>query len=204
MGHEPAAVERDLAAYYDQEAAERAVRAIDPQRVVERKAFVPLVSSPLLEIGTGPGRDAEAFVAAGVDVVGVDLSFEHARRAGGVSAAATVASVRALPFADGAFAAGWSMSTLMHVPDVAIVGALDEVRRVLAPGAPMAVGVWGGADVEAVRAEDIGGPPRLFSRRSDERWRDLLGRIGTVERFERWDRDGDFWYQFAVVRRGEG
>src|SRR5689334_14592136 len=98
MGHEPVAVERDLAAYYDQEAAERAVRAIDPQRVEERTGFVPLASSPLLEIGTGPGRDAEAFVAAGVDVVGVDLSFEHARRAGGVGAAGTVASVRALPF----------------------------------------------------------------------------------------------------------
>jgi hypothetical protein len=30
----------------------------------------------------------------------------------------------------------------------------------------------------------------------------LLGRIGTVERLDEWhEKDEDFWYQWAVVRR---
>jgi SAM-dependent methyltransferase len=160
----------------------------------------------VLEIGTGPGRDAAAFVEAGCRCTGVDLSAEHARRASVVGVAAAVASVRALPFPDGRFDAAWSMSTLMHVPEVAIDGALDELRRVLAPGAVAAIGVWGGADVEGITGNDRIEPPRLFSRRTDERWAAMLGaRIGPVERFTTWfdGQPGDYWYQFAVVRRRE-
>ena len=90
----------------------------------------------------------------------------------------------------------------MHVPNTAIDGVLVELRRVLAPGAIAAIGVWGGPDVEERSDQDRFDPPRFFSRRSDDRWRAVLATIGDVEHFERWgeDRD-DFWYQFAFVRR---
>ena len=113
------------------------------------------------------------------------------------------ASVRHLPFRTAAFDSVWSMSTLMHVPDSAIATALSEVARVLKPGGAAAIGVWGGRDVEGYSREDqvAGRTPRLFSRRSDERWRSMLGAIGNVEVFETWrDDDHDFYYQWATVR----
>lgn len=204
-------IEVALAKYYDQEAADRAERAVDAPRVAARSAFVDRLREegrarhrPLLEIGIGPGRDAGTFVAAGLATVGVDLSVEHARMATALGAGVAVASVRSLPFAGGAFDALWSMSTLMHVPDVAIEGALDEVRRVLAPGGRCAIGVWGGPDVEHSSDVDRYDPPRFFSRRSDDRWRSLLARrVGDVESYERWTGDDDeIWYQFAVLRVG--
>ena len=208
MTQEPpsaSAIEAELVRYYDQESAERADRAIDPPRVEARTGFLARVVAEgrrsLLEIGIGPGRDAAAFVAAGIATVGVDLSSEHARRARALGASVTVGSVRALPFADGAFDALWTMSTLMHVPDVAIAAALSELRRVLAPGAVGAIGVWGGRDLEHRSDVDRYDPPRFFSRRSDDRWRALLATIGEVEAFEAWPGDDDFWYQWAVVRR---
>jgi hypothetical protein len=89
----------------------------------------------------------------------------------------------------------------MHVPNEAITDALAELRRVLAPRALAAVGVWGGPDVEHHLGIDDFDPPRFFSLRSDELWRSLLSTLGSVEDFETWDRRGnDFWYQWAIVR----
>lgn len=201
---DPRGVERDLATYYDAEAADRSGRELDAERVARRNAFVQLLrpGHRLLEIGIGPGRDAGAFVAGGITVVGVDLSIEHARRAKTVGAHVLVGSVRHLPFTDGAFDAVWTMSTLMHVPSVAIAGALDEVRRVLASGGVLATGVWGGSDLEEHLDAGNYGPPRLFSRRSDTTWQALLRRVGRVEDFRTWGEDRQpFWYQYALVRR---
>jgi hypothetical protein len=70
------------------------------------------------------------------------------------------------------------------------------------PGAPAAIGVWGGPDVEHRSEIDTYDPPRFFSRRSDERWRSLLATVGQVEEYETWaGGNSDFWYQWAVVRR---
>ena len=206
MASEAAAIEEALRRYYDQESAERAERAVDPRRVEARTVFVDRLVSEgrrtVLEIGIGPGRDAATFVAAAITTVGVDLSAEHARRATALGATVAVGSVRALPFADATFDALWTMSTLMHVPDSAIEASLDEVRRVLRPGAVAAVGVWGGPDVEHHSDVDHYDPPRFFSRRSDDRWRArLAAHVGDVEVFEAWTGDDDaFWYQWAIVR----
>ncbi|CAA9262131.1 MAG: hypothetical protein AVDCRST_MAG50-2825 [uncultured Acidimicrobiales bacterium] len=203
-GPDPTAVERALATYYDQEAGDRAGRALDPKRVAARTEFLQLLDGRrprLLEVGTGPGRDLAAFVAAGLPVTGIDLSIEHAARAADVGAGTAVASARALPFHDKAFDALWTMSTLMHVPNSAIEATLAELGRVLTSGALAVIGVWGGPDVEDHHDHDAYQPPRLFSRRSDDRWQSLLGILGSVEQFETWDRsDQAFWYQWAVVR----
>jgi SAM-dependent methyltransferase len=134
--------------------------------------------------------------------VAIDLSMEHARRCRATGADVVRASVRRLPFLDGSFDAMWTMSTLMHVPDAAIDGVLDEIARVLRTNATAAIGVWGGPDVEDYGPDEV--PPgelrRLFSRRSDERWRSMLETIGVVEAFETWSYGDDFGYQFAVVR----
>jgi SAM-dependent methyltransferase len=206
---DPTDVERSLATYYDAEAADRATRDLDPERVTARTAFLATTrpGEQVLEIGVGPDRDARALVDAGLHVVGVDLSLEHARLASRhAGARALVASVRDLPFADGSFDHVWTMSTLMHVPSTAIAGALTEVERVLRPGGRLLSGVWGGADVEDHVRNPRFDLPRLFSRRSDAAWRQLLeDHVGPVEEFRTWGRGDDpgdpFWYQFAVARR---
>ena len=85
------------------------------------------------------------------------------------------------------------MSTLLHVADADLDTALAEIVRVLRPGAPLAVGLWGGRNIEERS-------PRFFSFRSDENVRAALGRHGAVERWETWESASDLHYQFAVVR----
>ena len=200
-------LEADLAAFYDQEAGERADRDLQPRRVEHRAAFLDLLAAEgrrtLVEIGTGPGVDARAFLAEGLAVSGVDLSPEHVRRAREAGVDAVVGSVLDLPYADGAFEAGWTMSTLLHVPDSRLEAALAETVRVLAPGAPLAVGVWGGPDWEGPSDQDRFQPPRFFSLRSHQRWRATLERHARVEEWDTWTPDGQSWtYQWAVLRTG--
>ncbi len=206
MTRDPRVVEVDLAAYYDQEADARARQPLDEARLQARAGFVSRLTpgtDRMLEIGTGAGRDTGYFVERGVETYGVDLSTEQLRHAAARGGLVALASVRALPFADESFEAAWTMSTLMHVPDSAIEGGLAEIRRVLAPGAVAAVGVWGGPNVEDLASEERYEPPRLFSRRSDERWQKMLTSVGRIEEFRTWGEDGEFWYQWAVVRREE-
>lgn len=202
---EASRVEHDLAVYYDQEADDRADRPLDDRRIAARTAFLHRLGGAgvrVLEVGPGAGRDSAALVAAGHDVVGVDLSRQQLRHAVATGSLAIVSTARSLPFPDDTFEALWTMSVLMHVPDTAIVDTLVELRRVLRPGALAAIGVWGGPDVEdRGDRQDRYDPPRLFSRRSDHRWQALLGRLGEVVEWENWHpENGDFWYQWAVVR----
>lgn len=197
--------ERDLATYYDNEVQERAGRELPADRVARRGAYIELLRAEgrrsVLEIGAGPGRDGTAFAQAGLAYTGVDLAAASAGACQERGLDVRVASVLDLPFADGAFDAGWTMSTLLHVADADLDAALAEIVRVLRPAAPLAVGLWGGRDLEEGPAgEDTHGPARFFSFRSDEKVRAALERHGVVEQWETWQGSSDLHYQFAVVR----
>lgn len=125
-----ASLEVDLRSFYDQEAEQRRARAIDPHRVRLRATYASLLDSEdrhrLLEVGTGPGHDAAAFLARGLAVTGVDLSGEHVQMCLAAGVDARVSSVHRMPFADDAFDAAWTMSTLLHVPDADFDSALQR------------------------------------------------------------------------------
>lgn len=198
-------VESDLARFYDQEAALRLERPIDAPRIDQRSAFIEQLAaegrSRVLEVGTGPGRDAAAFIAAGCSVSGIDLSAEHVRMACAAGVHCVQASLFDLPFPKGSFAAGWTMSTLLHVPDDRFDEAMRSICAALEPGAPLALGLWGGLDQEGIVEFDTIQPPRFFSLRSHDRLRGMLRPHGTVEQFLTWPHAAGNWeYQFAILR----
>lgn len=186
---EPASEQR-LAEFYNRRAASGWDHPLAPRRVEERDRFISLLKDEgrhdVLEIGTGPGLDGLKFVEAGIHYTGVDLSGEHVRQARRRGLDVSVASARRLPFANGAFPAVWTMSTLLHIPAADIDGVLRELVRVAAPNAPIAVGLWSGEDVEGLNPEDDLEPRRFFSRRSDETVRRVFGRYGEIETFVTW------------------
>jgi SAM-dependent methyltransferase len=123
----------------------------------------------------------------------------------------SVASGRSLPFVDGTFSAVWTMSTLLHVPNSRIHDVVSELVRVSAAGAPIAVGLWSGEDVEVLNPEDLEEPRRFFSRRSDDTVRRIFGEHGSIEHFRTWPEGTGLesgpgagnWtqhYQFLVLR----
>ncbi|MFJ5861700.1 class I SAM-dependent methyltransferase [Pseudarthrobacter sp. NPDC092439] len=207
--------EADLALFYDRQAPAVNTRAGTPQRVACREWFIRLLKSEhrrsVFELGCGTGVEGLEFVRAGLHYCGVDLSGESVRLAIAKGLNASVASGRSLPFLDGSFSAGWTMSTLLHVPNSLIDGVVSELVRVCAPGSPIAVGLWSGDDEEVLNPEDDQEPRRFFSRRSDAAVMRTFGAHGEVEHFRTWpegtgDESGPgrgAWmqhYQFLVLR----
>lgn len=196
----------DLARYYDQDAARRAVRPLAEERVRRRTGFVETLRARgmtcVLEVGVGPGVDAAAMQAAGLAVAGVDLSPEHVRLARAAGIDAKVAAAQELPFGDASFDAVWCMSVLMHMPDADLHEALVEVSRVLRPGGLAAFGMWGGDGTSGINLDDTLDPPRYFNWRTDEAMTDAIAVHLVVEEFETWTVGPRLQrYQWCVARR---
>lgn len=198
--------EQDLITYYSNEIQSRIDRALPEPRVARRTAYLQQLRDEdrqsVIELGCGPGRDGEAIAGAGFAYTGVDLSPASVDACRSLGLDARVASVLELPFEDGTFDAGWTMSTLLHVADEDLDEALAEIVRVLRPGAPLAIGLWGSADGrEEVWEDGQGyGAGRFFSIRTDEGLRTALERYGVVEEWATWDDGRAMHYQWAVVR----
>lgn len=136
---------------------------------------------------------------AGLAYAGMDLSSTGVAICRRLGLDAVQASATGLPFADDSFDAGWSMSTLMHLPGDGMERALAELRRVVVRGGLLEIGVWG-KDVDGDRV-DPGG--RYFRHRTDDELRRLLAATGEVLAFETWDHlDDGAHYQWARVRVG--
>lgn len=197
-------VRRDLLAYYEDEARTQRRGPVSGYRVELRELFVERLvregCGTVLDVGAGPASDAGGFADASIAYCGVDLSPMNAVRGRSAGHQVIAASLFDLPFADATFDAGWSMSTMMHVPDVEAVAAYREVTRPLRVGAPFAIGLWGGELGEIVSSRD-GAHRRLFSLRTWERNRSLLEHVGVLEHHETWPAGPDGWeYHFAIVR----
>lgn len=103
-------------------------RSWRPKQDVQ-EVIAPDIAGPVLDVGCGEGRLAEA-LAAGVDWVGVDMSL--AQLESNPYRPVVRADMRALPFRDGAFAEVAHLWCLYHVDEPA--AAVAEAYRVLRPG----------------------------------------------------------------------
>ncbi len=198
-------LEGRLAEYYDREGRSRAAMPLGRGRIDARSAFVELLHGErrrrLIDVGSGPGRDAVYFAANGFPTTAVDRSIGHARLAAAAGLVSVQATLLALPFPPGTFDAGWTMSTLVHVPDDRWDAALMSIIHALKPAAPLAIGLWGGVDEERWHPPRNGLPSRFFSLRSHARVRLMLQRHGDLHSFVTWPDDRSEWeYQFAVLR----
>ena len=201
--------EADLARSYDDQASQRDLADADPLRVAALGRFLDLLRREdrhsVVEFGCGTGGDGALFLGAGLAYRGLDLSREHVELARSKGLDAVVGSVRAVPFEDASFDAGWTMSALLHIPNQDLDQVLEELLRVLTPSAPLAIGLWSGDDDEGHRSDDTHSPARFFSRRTDETLLRLLGRHGEVESFTTWPspdpQSQGRHYQFAVLRK---
>lgn len=198
-------VRADLAKFYEHEASARSRGPATGRRVgwVAECAqqFGAERCDTVIDIGAGPATDASAFESAGIGYVGVDLAVENGALAAELGSTVLAASLFDLPFGDAVFDSGWSMSTLMHVPEVEIGDAMREITRVLRSGTPLMIGQWGGSLGDIASDVTTAGFSRLFSLRSAELNRALLEDHGTIEHWEVWDAGPEDWeYHVAIIR----
>ena len=180
-------VQEQLRSYYEAESNARLRPAHGSRRRMLGETFAVQLKAQarcsVLDVGAGPASDHDPFAARGIGYVGVDLAIGNAVLAAEVGQTVVPASLFHLPFVNAAFPAGWSMSTFQHVPDDQINDALIEFVRVLEPGAPVMIGLWGGRDeiIEAPSSTTGLQLPRHFTLRSHDRIRSILDHHLIVE-----------------------
>lgn len=188
--------------------AERYEVAFEPLTNRFAAAALDLMNLPpgtrLVDIGAGTGGAALLAAARGLDVLAVDvslaMSIRTAQRGRSSAVRAAVTDAMALALAPGCMAAALSIFGLILCPDPA--AALGEARRVLEPGAPIAIVTWtephryelvtrllAAADAVLGRREPLLGPPPAQLRYAAESdFRELFARGGfskvVIERVE--------------------
>ncbi|HET7660853.1 MAG TPA: class I SAM-dependent methyltransferase [Oryzihumus sp.] len=196
-------VEESLKTYYAGEMTDRAGRPLGDERTACVAAFTNYLrqtqAQAVLEVGCGAGRDGLVLSESGCAYTGVDLSPAAVQTCRDRGLNAVEASATDLPFADDAFDAAWSMSTLMHLPGDGFTRAIQELSRVVRPGSTVAIGVWGHTCGREWTSPD----GRYFNHRSDERLQDDLRALGDVVAFDTWNwfEDGGHYQCARVVAR---
>jgi SAM-dependent methyltransferase len=163
-----------------------------PERFAARRAFLlehVTRGDRVLDLGAGDGAFAAELVAAGCEVVAVDVAAEALRRARsrvpGLDAR-RVAEDGPLPLDEDAVDVVWAGEVLEHVADV--VGLLAEVRRVLRWGGTLLVTTPYHGRVSLAALALRGRVDEHFDPRADHlrfftarTLRDVLGEAGFAE-----------------------
>lgn len=171
--------EKTIAAYdhygtqYDEETADFWQRF--PKTFFDR--FLELAGPRVLDIGSGPGRDALALKEDGHDVTCLDASRAMIAMTEAKGLTSILGDFAALPFEDESFDAAWAYTSFLHVPKSSVDVPLSEARRVLTPSGILGLGMIEG-DTELYRESSGMAAERWFSYYRKEELEELLGRHG--------------------------
>lgn len=108
--------------------------------------LVPHLEPPVLELGCGNGKTLGPLRRAGLDAVGLDVSWNVLRR---VPGPLVLADARWLPFADDSFGSVLDLHCTGHLLAPGRALAAAEVARVLRPGGTVVAERLGVADLRA-------------------------------------------------------
>lgn len=195
---------------YNQKAAERDKRPIQPWKLQERNAFLSLLQQEqkrsLLEIGAGTGIDGAHFREQGLDVTCIDLSPQMVNMCRQKGLTAYVMDVATLPFPPGSFDAAYSLNCLLHLPKAELPGVLATLNTVLKDEGLFYLGLYGGRDQEGIWPDDSYQPKRFFSFYTDEDLRAVVTEVFDIHSFRRVpyeDGKHGLHFQSLVLRKKE-
>ncbi|NOX29296.1 MAG: class I SAM-dependent methyltransferase [Actinobacteria bacterium] len=190
--------------YYEAEAHLGIRKPLVNQRVELRNVCIDLLTREgrhrVLDLGAGPGGDGRGFIDADIDFIGVDLAHANGVLAARNGITVVQGSIAAPPLAQRSFDAGWSMSTLMHVPDGEVVDTVAGMITPLQDGAPLMIGLWGGPLELLIGDSDIAGQQRYFHNRPLDANREVFATCGSVESATIWKTKASGEYQVFLVR----
>ncbi len=132
----------------------------------------------VLDVGSGPGRDALLLETKGLKVTCLDASHTMVELSKARGLASLVGDFNELPFPENSFDGVWAYTSLLHVPKAEIGKPLAEIYRVLSAGGIFGFGLIEGH--EELYRESSGGmtQPRWFSYYTKEEIEELLGTHG--------------------------
>lgn len=131
----------------------------------------------VLDIGSGPGRDALLLKERGTEVICVDASEAMLKLTQAKGFESIKGDLLSLPFNNETFTHVWAYTSLLHVSKKRIEKALYEVKRVLTSNGVFALGMIEG-EGESYKESSGVDLPRLFSYYQKKELEALLNRCG--------------------------
>src|SRR5262245_44649069 len=191
---------------YDRAVEQRERKPSPAWELEQRDAFLRLLHREcrrsILEIGAATGADGKFFADHGLDVVCVDLSPKMVRQCQAKGLVAHVMDVADLRFPPSSFDAVYARNCLVHVPKAELETALAEIAKVLKPGGPFYLALYGGREFEGVWDGDSWEPKRFFSFHTDDGLREVVTRVFSVQSFDRIPQGfGGHHFQSLVLRK---
>lgn len=139
--------------------------------------FAELAKGRVLDIGSGPGREALIFKEKGLDVTCLDASEAMVKISTEKGLRSILGNFFAMPFQDGEFDGAWAYTSLLHARKADAVKAMGEARRVLKDGGILALGLIEG-NTEGYRESSGINMPRWFSYYTQSKAEKLLADCG--------------------------
>ena len=152
---------------YEKHAYQRESSTTDEFKERERSEFLKLLKAErrkrLLEIGCGPGRDAQFFQSQGFQVLAMDNAPTMVKFTAEKDVAAQVLDCYDLDQIDETFDAVYTLNCLLHIPKKDIGHIFTLIATRLNGNGLMYLGLWGGENFEGILEQDTYEPKRFFS-----------------------------------------
>lgn len=139
--------------------------------------FAAEAHGEILDVGSGPGRDALILKRKGLEVVCLDASEAMVQLCTEKGFESVLGDFSAMPFEDRTFDGAWAYTSLLHVPKSEVSKALDEISRVLKDRGILGLGMIEGSEELYRQSSDISAL-RWFSFYSKEEIENLLAKHG--------------------------
>jgi ubiquinone/menaquinone biosynthesis C-methylase UbiE len=127
----------------------------------------------ILDLGSGPGRDALILKEIGFDVICLDASQKMVEICQSKGLQTVQADLMSIPFADKEFDGVWAYTSLLHISKNKIDKALIEIKRVLKDGGVFGLGMIEGEE-ELYRHSSGVSMPRFFAYYQEKELQDKL------------------------------
>ena len=192
---------------YEKYAHERVSYSPDEFKIQERSEFLKFLKAEgretLLEIGCGPGQDAQFFQSQGFRVLAVDNTPAMVQLTAEKGIPAQVLDCYDLDQINKHFDAVYTMNCLLHIPKRDFDQVLGLISERLNENGLMYLGIWGGENFEGIWEQDRYEPKRFFSFWKTEALLEVLQRSFKLEYYRRLEpREGWIFNSFIVRKHG--
>ena len=190
---------------YEKYAHDRASLSPDAFKVQERSEFLKFLQDEeretLLEIGCGPGQDAQFFQDQGLRVLAVDNTPTMVKLTAEKGVRAQVLDCYNLDEINECFDAVYTMNCLLHIPKQDFDQVLCLISKRLHNSGLMYLGIWGDQNFEGIWEHDRYEPKRFFSFWKIEALLEVLQRSFRLEYYRRLEPHKDRIFNSLIVRK---
>lgn len=191
---------------YEKHAYQRESSTADKFKKRERSEFLKLLKEvqrkTILEIGCGPGRDAQFFQSQGLQVLAVDNAPTMVRLTAEKGVPAQVLDCYDLDQINETFDAVYTLNCLLHIPKKDIGHIFNLIATRLNGNGLMYLGLWGGENFEGILEQDTYEPKRFFSFWETEKLLEIVQQSFRLEYYRRLNpREGAIFNSIIARKR---